>query len=262
MRRTILLVLALAWLPAWAAAAEDPTAGLVLDAVVRVTQIVDGDTVVLADGRQVRLVGIQAPKLPLGRKGFEPWPLAGEAKAELGRLALGRELRLGFGGRRQDRHGRILAHLYDQDGLWIQGVLLEQGLARVYSFADNRALVAQMLARERRARSEWRGIWGQAFYVIRDAQEVWNDIGSLQLVEGRVREAAKVKGRIYLNYGADWRRDFTVTLAPAVRRRFEAEGIDPLTYGGQQIRVRGWVESYNGPMIEITHPEQIELLEE
>jgi endonuclease YncB( thermonuclease family) len=262
MRRTILLVLALAWLPAWAAAAEDPTAGLVLDAVVRVTQIVDGDTVVLADGRQVRLVGIQAPKLPLGRKGFEPWPLAGEAKAALGRLALGRELRLGFGGRRQDRHGRILAHLYDQDGLWIQGALLERGLARVYSFADNRALVAQMLARERQARGERLGIWGQAFYGIRDAQEVWNHIGSFQLVEGRVREAAKVKGRVYLNYGADWRRDFTVTLAPAVRRRFEAEGIDPLTYGGRRLRVRGWVESYNGPMIEITHPEQIELLEE
>ena len=106
MRGTILQVLVLAGLPAWAAAAEDPTVGLVLDAVVRVTEIVDGDTVVLADGRQVRLVGIQAPKLPLGRKGFEPWPLAGEAKAALGQLALGRELRLGFGGRRQDRHGR------------------------------------------------------------------------------------------------------------------------------------------------------------
>jgi endonuclease YncB( thermonuclease family) len=255
MRANILLVLVLAGLPAWAAAADDPTTGLVLDAVVRVTEIVDGDTVVLADGRQVRLVGIQAPKLPLGRKGFEPWPLAGEAKAALGQMAL-------FGGRRQDRHGRILAHLYDEDGLWLQGALLERGLARVYSFADNRALVAQMLARERRARGERRGIWGQAFYGIRNAQEVWNDIGSFQLVEGRVREAAKVSGRVYLNYGADWRRDFTVTLAPAVRRRFEAEGIDPLRYGGRNLRVRGWVESYNGPMIEVTHPDQIEELEE
>jgi endonuclease YncB( thermonuclease family) len=262
MRANIFLVLMLAGFPAWAAEADDPTTGLVLDAVVRVIEIVDGDTVVLADGRQVRLVGIQAPKLPFGRKGFEPWPLAGEAKAELGRLALGRELRLGFGGRRQDRHGRILAHLYDEEGLWLQGALLERGLARVYSFVDNRALVAQMLARERRARSGRLGIWRQAFYAIRNPQDVWNDIGSFQLVEGRVREAAKVRGRVYLNYGADWRRDFTVTLAPAVRRRFEAEGIDPVTYGGRHIRVRGWVESYNGPMIEVTHPDQIELLEE
>ena len=207
---------------------------------------------------------------PLGNTEYRRGLLAGQAaeKAQLNEATLpriqARQLLQRF------IHGqnilaairRILAHLYDEDGLWLQGALLERGLARVYSFADNRALVAQMLVRERRARSERLGIWSQAFYEIRNAQEIWNDIGSFQLVEGRVREAAKVRGRVYLNYGADWRRDFTVTLAPAIRRRFEAEGIDPVTYGGRQIRVRGWVESYNGPMIEVTHPDQIELLDE
>ena len=37
------------------------------------------DTVVLTTGRQVRLVGSQAPKLLLGRVGFTAWPLAEEA---------------------------------------------------------------------------------------------------------------------------------------------------------------------------------------
>jgi endonuclease YncB( thermonuclease family) len=252
----------LACLAAWPATAADPTAGLELDAVGRVAQIVDGDTVVLSDGRQVRLVGIQAPKLPLGRPDFQPWPLADEAKAALSRLALGGEVRLGFGGRRGDRHGRLLAHLYDGDGRWLQGALLEQGLARVYSFADNRALVVEMLAYERRARADRRGIWRVPFYAIREAGEVWRDVGSFQLVEGRVEAAAEVRGRVYLNYGADWRSDFTVTLAPAVRRRFEAEGIDPLAYEGRRLRVRGWVTSYNGPMIEVSHPEQIEVLDD
>ena len=45
MRATIYLVLVLAGLTAGAAEADDPTTGLVLDAVVRVTEIVDGDTV-------------------------------------------------------------------------------------------------------------------------------------------------------------------------------------------------------------------------
>ena len=45
-------------------------------------------------------------------------------------------------------------------------------------------------------------------------------------------------------------------------QRFEAEGIDPLSYGGRRVRVRGWIKSYNGPMIEPSHPEQIEVLEE
>ena len=49
--------------------------GLVAAETERVVEIVDGDTLVLAGGRQVRLVGIQAPKLPLGRPGLEAGPL-------------------------------------------------------------------------------------------------------------------------------------------------------------------------------------------
>src|SRR5690606_29020787 len=71
-----------------------------------VVEVVDGDTLVLDDGREVRLVGIQAPKLPLGRTGFETWPLAEEARRALAELALGRTVRLGYGGRQVDRHGR------------------------------------------------------------------------------------------------------------------------------------------------------------
>ena len=47
----------------------------------RVVAVSDGDTVDLDSGLTVRLVGIQAPKLPLGREGFTAWPLGDEAKA-------------------------------------------------------------------------------------------------------------------------------------------------------------------------------------
>ncbi len=246
-------------------AAPGPAAtgpGVTIEESARAVTIVDGDTLVLDDGRQVRLVGIQAPKLPLGRANFTAWPLAEEAKGALRALTLHRALGLAYGGRRQDRHGRALAHLYDPAGRWVQGALLAAGMARVYSFADNRALVAQMLAHERRARAARRGIWKSPFYAVRQAQGAGAHVGSFQLVEGRVLAAATVRGRVYLNYGEDWRSDFTVTLAPKVRRLFEAEGIDPADYEGRRLRVRGWIKSYNGPMIEVTHPEQIELLDE
>ncbi len=71
-----------------------------------------------------------------------------------------------------------------------------------------------------------------------------------------------MRKRTYLNFGADWRSDFTVSLAPKVRKLFEAEGIDPLSSRGKLVRVRGWLKSYNGPLIEATHPEQIEVIEE
>ncbi len=74
-------------------------------------------------------------------------------------------------------------------------------------------------------------------------------------------DAAVVRGRVYLNFGADWKTDFTVTVAPRDRRLFDDAGIDPGAFAGARLRVRGWVKQYNGPMIEVTHPEQIEVLE-
>ena len=47
--------------------------------------------------------------------------------------------------------------------------------------------------------------------------------------------------------------------APA-RRLFAAAGLAPDSLKGRRIRVRGWLRSRYGPLIEATHPEQIELL--
>src|SRR3546814_16350501 len=113
---------------------------------------------------------MQAPELALGRAGFQPWPLAEEAKARLAAFSLGRVLDLGFGGRRGDRHGRVLAHLFDAEGRWLQGEMLSAGLARVYSFSDNRTAAAEMLALERAARALGRGIWRDPFYAGRSEE--------------------------------------------------------------------------------------------
>ncbi|MGH6663034.1 MAG: thermonuclease family protein [Rhodospirillales bacterium] len=230
--------------------------------MARVAEVIDGDTVVLAspmmEAKQVRLVGIQAPKLPLGRSNFPAWPLAEEAKQSLAALTLGKEVRLSFGGTDKDRHGRLLAHLHAGDGAWVQGTLLEAGLARVYSFADNRALVAEMLKLEADARAAKRGIWGHPFYAVRDAAETARHIGSFQLVEGRVQKAAKVKGVVYLNFGRDWRSDFTAAVGADALKLFGKAGVDPLAFEGRVVRVRGWLKEMNGPLIAISHPEQIE----
>lgn len=223
-----------------------------------VSAVVDGDTVLLDSGVEVRLVGIQAPKLPLGRRGFRTWPLAAESKAALETLSLGKRLTLSYGGRKIDRNGRLLAHLTDGSGNWIQGAMLSRGMARVYSFADNRSRVAEMLALERAARAARRGIWANAFYRIRSVDEVAELIDSFQIVEGVVRSVTIVRRRGYLNFGADWRTDFTVTVAPGSLRRFDGGAAALEALHGQRIRVRGWLMRQNGPMIEATHPEQIE----
>lgn len=243
-----------------AAMAADLTKGET--AIVR--SVVDGDTVVLESpingATEVRLVGLQAPKLPLGRRGFQKWPLADRAKEALEKLVLDRKVTLHYGGRRMDRHGRILAHLKRDDGLWVQDEMLRQGLARVYSFADNRTQVDALLATERNARANHQGIWENSFYRIRTFVEAERYINSFQIVEGPVHNVAIVRGRAYLNFGANWRTDFTISIAPKSVRLFRREGLDLEKMNGAMVRVRGWLKSFNGPMIEVSHPEQIEVL--
>lgn len=225
-----------------------------------VVEVIDGDTLRLGDGRQVRLVGIQAPKLPLGRPGFAEWPLAETARQSVIELTQGRIVRLAYGGARMDRHGRALAHLFVGEDTWVQGEMLSRGLARVYTFPDNRALAAEMVALEDAARRNRRGIWGHPFYRLRTAETVKRDEGTFQIVEDRVFGAARVRDRVFLNFAADWREDFTVVIEANRLGPFTDAGLDPLTLEGARIRVRGWIKTWNGPMIEATHPEQIEVL--
>ncbi len=250
-----------ATVPAPANAIRIPERTLIAGDGFRVVEVIDGDTVALDDGSEVRLVGLQAPKLALGRPDFEDWPLADEAKASLETLVLERDVLLFFGGRRMDRHGRHLAHLVCE-GTWVQGALLELGMARVYSFVDNRALAAEMLALEIAARAAGRGIWAENWYAVRAVDGLEGAIDSFQLVEGTALSAARVKGRGYLNFGADWKSDFTLSLDEDALRLFDAEGVAIGNFEGRRLRSRGWVESFNGPMIEITHPEQIEVVDE
>jgi micrococcal nuclease len=226
-----------------------------------VAAIIDADTIRLEGGKaDVRLVGIQSPKLPLGRKGFVQWPLAEEARAALITLLKDRHVTLRLGTTAQDRNGRILAHVVREDGLWIQHEMLRTGWARVYTFPDNRQLAPELFAAERQARAAKRGIWADAAYAPRTAEPeaLAKDIGTFQIIEGRVVSAAKVRGRVYLNFGADYRSDFTASIAPDVVPLFTRAKIDPLSFEDKLIRVRGYVRNYNGPTIDVTHPEQIE----
>ena len=231
----------------------------------RAVSVTDGDTLVLDNGLVVRLIGMQAPKLPLGRDGFEPWPLADEARLALEALVLGRELRLRHGGERRDRHGRSLGQLFvvGEPELWVQQQMVARGLARVYSFPDNRHCVPDLLAAEAVARANRLGIWADPYYAVRRAErfdDLVDRAGRYELIEGRVLLADAAGSRVYLNFGRIWKQDFTVVIDRAALKLFETAGIDPLRFEGDLLRIRGWVDVQDGPRIEVTHPEQIEVV--
>ena len=252
--RILFIVILLCTGPAWSGA-------LVKSGQGRVVDVVDGDTLFLDDGVKVRLVGIQAPKLPLGRRNFKAWHLGEESQKALEALTLGRVVKLSYGGRRMNRYGRALAHLHRDDGVWIQQRLLRLGLARVCSFRDNRAVVPAMLAAEATARRARLGIWGNPWYRIWRQEDLHPGLDGFFLIEGTVLKTAKIRGRVYLNFGKDWRQGFTISISPRDRRIFDKAGFDHTHWPGRRVRVRGWLKHYNGPSIEASHPEQIEILE-
>lgn len=236
---------------------------------VRIKAIVDGDTVELERGPDVRMVGTQAPKLPLGRDHVAEWPLARAAKRLLEELVDvgGADAQLFFGGRRGDRHGRHLAHIVLNDGpdgpIWLQGSMVLAGLARVYTFADNRSLIPDLLLREHVAREQQRAVWDHPYYAVRDARDaaaLLERTNHFELVEGIVLNVAAHRARWYLNFGETWREDFTVTIDREHDPVFEDSRVDLNALRGAPVRVRGWVMDDGGPMIRVDHPEAIERL--
>jgi len=246
--------------PALAAQPSLPP-GLEPGGSVMVQFVIDGDSLLLADGRTVRMVGIQAPKLPKGRLNFAEWPFAREAQTALSELIRGRNVTLHFGGTREDRYGRVLAQLTRDDGLWVQGELIRRGLARVYTFPDNRAAAAEMLAVEREARAERRGLWADAFFAIRDPEEAGRFAGNFELVEGKIVDGARTANAVFLNFGADWHTAFTLRLNSETLRLFRSEKVDPLAFIGSTVRVRGYIRrDRDRAIMDVTHPEEIERL--
>ena len=227
----------------------------------------DGDTLYLDSGLKVRLAAIQAPKLPLGREGFKAWPLGEESKAALEKLTKGKTLQLFYGGERRDRYDRALAQVYSLDGegaknIWLQEEMVRLGMARVYTWPDTFQDSEKLYAAEVKARDAKRGIWGQDYYSIRSPEPnaLAQDIDSYQIVQGIVMSTADVRGQVYLNFGADYKTDFTIAIAKRDRKRFKKANLDLLSLEGATVRIRGWIELSNGPMIWLDHPERLEVL--
>jgi endonuclease YncB( thermonuclease family) len=244
-------VLATAFLPLLAghAAARAPCK-LVDIGAASVAAVRDGRTLLLADGRELRLAAIE---------------VTGNSRDALQHLVDGHSVRLEQLGTAPDRYGRLVAFVYaDDTEQSVQEAMVAQGRARVSGRIGNKACADVLLDAEKAARKARRGLWADPnFAPLRpeNVTRIGAARGQFALVDGKVLSVRESGATIYLNFGRRWTRDFTVTILKRHRREFAAAGIDPKQLEGRPIRVRGWVEQRNGPVIEADAPEQIELVE-
>jgi endonuclease YncB( thermonuclease family) len=231
---------------------ETGAAEQVLEGPVAVVEVLAGDQLRLVDERVVRLAGIRVP-------GGDVPVLSRRAQAELKSLSSGWRVRLAPAEASYDRYGRLVAHLEREDGLWLQGALLERGLAQVQTRPGEAARAERMLAIERAARAARRGIWADPAFAARAADAAL-DPGRFRIVHGRVLRVEPTERFVYLNFGAEWWRDFTVRIAKPVARQLAAAGLEAASLAGRRIEVRGLVVEAGGPLIELSHLEQMQLL--
>lgn len=81
-----------------------------------VARILDGETLTLDDGSVIRLIGALAPRARDAGAAPGAWPPESETVKALSDLVLGKKVKLAFGGRHEDRHGRYLAQVFLEDG--------------------------------------------------------------------------------------------------------------------------------------------------
>lgn len=232
-------------------------------------RIIDGETLGLDDGSELRLFGALAPRALDAGAHAGTWPLEEAARQALAELVLGKSMDIRSVRSAPDRYGRRQGNAFLRPGstssgpIWLQLALVERGLARVHGKVSDLACAVELLAAERMAREERRGLWSEAAYEVRaaeDTEDLMRRLSTFQLVEGRVPRVGVTSGRIYLNFGGR-RGRFSASVRQRDRGLLGQSADDPGRIEGRRVRVRGWLEDRSGPAIDLSADGAFELLD-
>ncbi len=237
---------------------------------LRIEKVVDAENLLLSDGSEYQ-TGVLASDLDD--------PAAHNALSRLVSMPITIYQESGTPSQ-PDRYGRVSgpATIQSSSGEeWLQAKLIAAGLARVVPGDAHTACTAALLALENKSRKDQRGHWQTGIFSVlhaSDPQKILRQVNRFGIVEGSIVRRSKSHGRTYLNFGRDWKDDFTVNISARLVRRQSKQSANPthdrstrsrnpndITKPGTRIRVRGWVENRNGPMIKIESLDQIEVLD-
>lgn len=220
----------------------------------KVTAVEDSRTLALADGRKIRLAGVE-------------WGVpADQARAALSDLVLDRQVAVAAPQTAEpDRYGRIHAFpIVSGSETPIQYALLERGLVLVGGRVGDKACADALRISEKQARDRGLGAFAAGAagsHKAGDEAAIRKDLGRFAVVEGKVLSVRESGNLIYVNFGGRWSEDFTVTIAKRHQPAFISGGVAPKSLSGQVVRVRGFIEERAGPWIEAVSPEQIAVVE-
>ncbi len=226
--------------------------------VVQVRHALDGDSLMLADGRQVRLIGVNTPEIhPSADKHqpVTPQPLAREAQRFVAERVNGKTVTLHFEPERTDRYQRLLAHVTLPDGTNLEAALLREGLGWLVAIPPNVAELARLQAAEDEARRAGRGVWRRPEYQPVAVEKLTAKDAGFLLLTGVVRGLRQTSRAYHFELAprvsllvprAHWNKYFAAPAGPYAR---------PQALIGKRIVARGWASAHEGRLrLRLTHP--------
>ncbi len=183
---------------------------------VTVNKVYDGDTFKTRAGEKIRLLGINTPEIAHGGKPGQP--LGKKARQKLLSLIQGKLVRIEFDKDKQDKYGRLLAHVYLRDGTWINAQMIERGWAHQYIFAPNFRHADMLLKKEQAARQKKSGIWNTPRFERLESKQVSEKlIGQFRLISGHVVSIGKKRwgfklGKLSISIPRAYRKWFKTPL--------------------------------------------------
>lgn len=115
-----------------------------------VTEVIDGDTIVLSNGDRIRFIGMNTPE--------EGMYFYGEARDVLEIMILRKEVRLEKDISDSDQYGRKLRYVYC-DGIFVNLEMVKRGFANIFTYPPDVKYTEEFLEAERYARENDLGLW-------------------------------------------------------------------------------------------------------
>ena len=222
---------------------------------VEVAWVYDGDSLKLADGRKLRLIGINTPEM--GRDGAVDEPGAADATRQLQALVDASDKRLYVrpGRQKRDRYQRHLVHLYDLQGLSLTEQLLGQGAGHAVVIPPHLVNLACYAKAEAEARARSRGVWSRT-PVSLAADEMQGQETGFHLLHGRIGRVGKSRRSLWLD----------LRQGPAIRIDWSDwdyfKDWDLQALEGRRLEVRGWLYLRKGQQrLQVRHPAAISWLD-
>ena len=188
---------------------------------------------------------------------------AAAGRAALDGLIAGAALELSPAGE-PDRYGRVPVRAHTAQVGDLAAALVETGWAMVWPRAGQVADFNALYEAEAAARARGAGAWGEGVFQILDPDpdRLAQRLDGPVIVQGRIISTGEDRnGRLYLNFGLNWRSDFTLSAVRDVREAFTEADVELAGLDGAVVRARGWLYAENGPMIALSHPAQLEIID-